>query len=374
VRAPLNILVTTDAVGGVWTYTVDLAEALCKAGLRVTIAALGPEPSQTQAEQAAATGAELRCIDAPLDWLADDEADVARASHAIAALAHRSHADLIQVHSPALIAHASMPAPVVSVIHSCVATWWSAVRGGDLRVDLPDDLRWRAHLVGEGLARAAINIAPSRSFACAVARAYGGETPRVVHNARKNSAAPGGASGDFILSAGRFWDESKDLATLDAAAPGCSLPVVIAGPLVSPYGSRVEPRHVDARGALGPAALQALLARTPIFCSTAVYEPFGLAVLEAAQAGCALVLSAIPTFQELWADAALFTPPRDARALAAALNALSHDHEWRLALGRAAQERALLFSPERQSADMLDIYREALARSRPYEARSEAAA
>ncbi|MDB5543009.1 MAG: glycogen synthase [Hyphomicrobiales bacterium] len=364
-QPPLNVLMTTDAVGGVWTYTIDLAEALCKAGVSVTIAALGPAPSLSQTEQATATGASLRTLDAPLDWLAESEVDVAQASHAIAALARQTGADLIQVHSPALIARARMPTPVVSVIHSCVATWWDAVRGGDM----PDDLIWRANLVREGLKRATINIAPSRSLSSAVSCAYAHEPPLVVHNARKPATAAQSAAAPFILSAGRFWDEGKNIATLDQAAPLCTLPVVAAGPLVAPDGAHIAPAHVDARGALTAASLEALLAQRPIFCSTALYEPFGLAVLEAAQAGCALVLSDIPTFRELWADAALFTPPRDASALVGALNALAQDDAGRATLGRAAQERAAQFTPERQARDMIRIYEDALRA-----ARAEAAA
>jgi glycosyltransferase involved in cell wall biosynthesis len=352
----LNLLMTTDAVGGVWTYTIDLAEALWAAGVNVTIAVLGPEPSPAQLAQATATQARLRTLDAPLDWLAKDEADVAKASKAIAALARQTGADLIQVHSPALLAHATMPTPVVSVIHSCVATWWDAVRGGDM----PEDLIWRARLVGKGQKRATINIAPSHSLAAAVARLYGGESPIVVHNSRKAAPVAQSSPAPFILSAGRFWDDGKNLATLDQAASSCVFPVIVAGPLASPTGERVAPKHVDARGALPQASLRALLAQRPIFCSTALYEPFGLAVLEAAQAGCALVLSDIPTFRELWTDAAVFTPPRDARALADALNALARDPEWRATLGEAAQKRAAQFTPERQAREMIGIYQDAL--------------
>jgi glycosyltransferase involved in cell wall biosynthesis len=52
------------------------------------------------------------------------------------------------------------------------------------------------------------------------------------------------------------------------------------------------------------------LAERPVFVSASRYEPFGLAVLEAARAGCALLLSDIPTFRELWAGAAAFVRPR----------------------------------------------------------------
>lgn len=359
-QPPLNVLLTTDAVGGIWTYTIDLAEALCAAGVSVAVAALGPAPLREQSAQAKATGADLHLLDAPLDWLAESEVDIARASRAIAALARQTGANLIQVHSPALIAQTHMPTPVVSVIHSCVATWWDAVRGGDM----PDDLIWRARLVREGLKRATINIAPSRSLSAAIARLYGDEPPQVVHNARKSSPIAQSAPASFILSAGRFWDEGKNLATLDQAAPLCALPIVAAGPLTSPSGATIAPHHLDARGSLPAAILQALLAQRPIFCTTALYEPFGLAVLEAAQAGCALVLSDIPTFRELWADAALFISPRDASDLAAALNGLAQDDAWRATLGRAAQERAATFTPQRQTRDMIHIYQHALRSAR----------
>ena len=57
------------------------------------------------------------------------------------------------------------------------------------------------------------------------------------------------------------------------------------------------------------------MARAAIFVSSSVYEPFGLAVLEAAGSGAALVLSDIPTFRELWDEAALFAPPGDAAGI-----------------------------------------------------------
>ena len=71
----------------------------------------------------------------------------------------------------------------------------------------------------------------------------------------------------------------------------------------SPHVAAARPARAAPRSRAGSA-------RCPIFVSAARYEPFGLAVLEAAQAGCALVLSDIPTFRELWDGAALFVPRR----------------------------------------------------------------
>jgi hypothetical protein len=44
--APNKILMTTDAVGGVWTYSTGLASALAAAGMEVHLVTLGPPPRQ----------------------------------------------------------------------------------------------------------------------------------------------------------------------------------------------------------------------------------------------------------------------------------------------------------------------------------------
>ncbi len=109
-----------------------------------------------------------------------------------------------------------------------------------------------------------------------------------------------------VLTAGRLWDEGKNVAALDRAAVHLPFNICAAGPVQGPNGAAIELTRLDWLGTLEPLALHEVMARTQVFASTALYEPFGLAVLEAAQAGCALVLSDIPTFRELWDGAALF--------------------------------------------------------------------
>ena len=80
-------------------------------------------------------------------------------------------------------------------------------------------------------------------------------------------------------------------------------------------------------------------------------------MLEAAQAGCALVLADIPTFRELWADAAVFADPRRPDDFAAAFAALLGDEAERQRLGEAARARAADFTVEAMTGGMLDLYR-----------------
>jgi glycosyltransferase involved in cell wall biosynthesis len=84
-------------------------------------------------------------------------------------------------------------------------------------------------------------------------------------------------------------------------------------------------------------------------------------VLEAAQAGCPLVLSDIPTFRELWDGAAIFVAPNDDAAIAAALEGLLRDPEERARAGAAARERAGRYTVAAMTAGVLGVYRDLLA-------------
>jgi glycosyltransferase involved in cell wall biosynthesis len=79
-------------------------------------------------------------------------------------------------------------------------------------------------------------------------------------------------------------------------------------------------------------------------------------VLEAAQAGCALVLSDIPSHRELWDGAATFVPAREAGAFASAIRHLLAHADKRAERGRQAQVRSRFFTPERTAGRMAEIY------------------
>lgn len=349
-----RLLLTTDAVGGVWTYSLELARGLAAADdMVVLLAVLGPAPSAEQLTEAAAVpGLQLIATGLPLDWTASSEQEVRDASVGLAQLAREAEADLVQLHTPAL-ATSTFTAPLVSVIHSCVATWWAAVQGGPL----PQDLAWRAALTGEGLERSDLVIAPTRAFARAVQAQYGTRTlPTAVHNGREPQAATRTIRGDYALTAGRLWDAGKNVAAFDRAAAIASAPFRAAGPLSGPAGGDVRLDHAVALGSLPAMELSALHSEQPIFVSVALYEPFGLAVLEAAQAGCALVLADRPGFRELWGEAALFVDPRDEHAIAAAVDRLIAAPATRDALGEAARRRAAEFTSRAMAGAMLDLY------------------
>ena len=63
-----RILMTGDTVGGVWTYTMELAEALGAHGIHVVLAALGGAPSDAQRQEAAPHSRISSCSPATSSW------------------------------------------------------------------------------------------------------------------------------------------------------------------------------------------------------------------------------------------------------------------------------------------------------------------
>ena len=347
----LRLFLVTDVVGGVWVYSLELARALKPLGVEAILAVAGPSPTSEQRE--AAAGFQVVDTRLPLEWLETNEAEMRRAGEELGRLAAHEGADIVQTSSAALIADARFDLPCVAVQHSCVATWWDAVRG----TPLPADFEWRRELVERGLRRADCVVAPTRAFAEATQRAYNLNQPVVaVHNGRAPRDLRMLPQGDFIFTASRLWDEGKDVATLDRAASRVAAPFQAAGATRGPNGASAEFDRLITLGELSASRLGGVLAARPIFASAALYEPYGLSVLEAAQSGCALVLSDIATHRELWDGAAIFVEPRDDRSFASAIDRLLSDRYERERLGRCASERTRRYTPEQMARSMAEIY------------------
>ncbi|MBD8905616.1 glycosyltransferase [Methylorubrum zatmanii] len=353
-----HILMSADALGGVWQYSLELARGLGRHGLSVTLALMGPAPSAgalTRAETE--TGARIVPTGLPLDWTARRPAEVVAAAAALARLAGDVGADLVHLHAPAL-ALGAFEVPVVAVCHSCVATWWAALGDGPL----PEDLAWRSELAARGCRAADRLLAPTRAFAEATRAAYGlPQPPQVVCNGRHCAETlPETAPVAHAFTAGRLWDPAKNATALDRMAARLDVPLFAAGPVEGPNGERCTPTHLRPLGRLDGAGMARELDRRPVFVSLARYEPFGLAVLEAAGAGCALVLSDIPTFSELWQDAAILIPADDEATAAQAAKGLLADPDKRARLAGAARARAARYGTEAMTAGVLGVFRDCL--------------
>lgn len=355
-NSSIRLMMTTDTVGGVWTYSRGLASDLAQAGVEVTLATMGPRARTDERTQLQRSRVRLIETDLALEWQDPEGRNVADASRVLAGLEIKLRPDVVHLNS---FREASFGwhAPTVLVAHSCVNSWAQACQD-TAWLEQP---RWRRYTgrVGAALDEAQAWVCPSQSFHDVISELY---RPRSRGTVIWNGIAPGdfvGRKQDLIFAAGRLWDRAKNIETLAAAARGLVWPVEVAGAAdASPSAT------VGWLGHLSPEAIHSRLRHAAIFVSPAMYEPFGLSVLEAAAAGCALVLSDIPTFRELWNGAAIFVDPTDPDALHRALAGLCADGHERSRLQRAAYEHSLTYSQARMTSAYLTLY-EGLLTSHP---------
>ena len=348
------MLMTTDAVGGVWTYALELARALEPHGVEIALASMGPRPTPAQRQEVAGRpNVTLHESAFALEWMDDPWREVERAGDWLLDLAAAFAPEIVHLNG---YVHASLPwgVPVLVAAHSCVFSWWSAVRG-EMPPGEYDEYRRR---VSAGLAAADFVVAPTTAMLAALDKHYGGMGRHwVIPNAREPSGFSAALKQPQIFSAGRAWDEAKNLAALDAVAPRVSWPVHVAGDARHPNGQTVSFANVRCLGKLDATQMRAELQASAIYALPARYEPFGLSVLEAGLCGCALVLGDIPSLREVWGNAAVFVAPDDEDALAGVLDRLIAEDGLRTELGRRARTRALTYTPARMAARYLAAYR-----------------
>lgn len=342
----MRILMTTDTVGGVFTYALDLCRGLDRFGVEVVLAATGPRIDDEQRAAAhALPNVRLRYRRGALEWMDEPWRDVDATGRWLLALAWQHEVALVHANG---YSEAALPfgVPVVAVGHSCVRSWFREVRG----TDAPPSFGEYRSRVRRGLQAARVVVAPTTWMLDMLDELYGPlPLRRCIPNGRSTLELRPRAKVPMVLCAGRLWDEAKNVRALVRVAPSLSWPVYVAGddaaPEVRPVAlpNPIAFPNVDALGRLSPSSLAEVMGRASIYALPARYEPFGLSVLEAAASGCALVLGNIPTLRELWSDAAVFVPPDDDAALVRAIEGLVAAPERLRALATRARLRAASF-------------------------------
>jgi glycosyltransferase involved in cell wall biosynthesis len=352
-----RVLMTTDTVGGVWTYALELCRALQLHRVEVALATMGGALDASQAAEAAGLpGLQVYENACRLEWMREPWDDVDESGAWLLDLERQVTPDVVHLNG---YSHASLPfaAPVLVVGHSCVLSWWRAVRRE------PAPLEWETyyHRVARGLRAADLVVTPTFAMLRWLEYLYGPlQHARVIPNGRRAELFRPQPKEPWVLGAGRLWDEAKNVQALARVAPRLPWAVVVAGDGEHPEGGGAgELENLRHLGRLAPSDLASWLDRAAIYALPARYEPFGLSILEAALAGCALVLGDIDSLRELWDGCALFAPPDDDGALAAALNRLIRDAVQRRRLARESRRRAGEFTPERMAEGYLQAYREA---------------
>lgn len=341
-----RVLMTGDAVGGVWTFALELAAALGNQGVEVVLATFGGMPAPHQiAEAAKIPNLCLQPTKFRLEWMPDPWTDVEESGRWLMRLANEYSPDAIHLNT---YGHGALPfrKPVVLTAHSCVLSWWEAVKGGRAPAEWD---RYTAAVKYSLLAAGRVT-APSHTMASALRRHYGFTSCEVIHNGRNSSQFYAAPKEPLVFTAGRLWDEGKNATALAKIAPELPWPVHMAG-------------DGTESGRLSTDEIAGWYSRAAIYALPARYEPFGLSALEAALSGCALVLGDIASLREIWGDTALYAAPDDTKALRQAIEALIANENLRIDLARRGYQRALTYRADRMAARYLDLYQFALCAS-----------
>ena len=362
----MNVLMTTDTVGGVWSYALELCAALAPFDVHVTLATMGaPLRDDQWADVRRLDNVTVHESSYKLEWMQNCWDDVEQAGRWLLDLASRSQPDLVHLNN---FAHGDLPwsAPVLMVGHSCVLSWFRAVRGCEAG---PEWDRYREE-AGAGLRAADLVVAPTRAMLDALRQHYGPfAASRVIWNGRDPDAFTCGRKENVVLAAGRLWDAAKNVSALASVAGRLKWPVHVAGEDRHPDGGRAELPNLCLLGRLPASDMRQNFAQSAIYAHPARYEPFGLTVLEAALSGCALVLGDIPSLRELWDDRAVFVAPDDEKRLVEVINRLIDTPDLRERLARSAQQHARRLTARRMAAAYHEEYQRLV--SRPVVATSQ---
>jgi glycogen synthase len=358
---PRQILMTTDTVGGVWTYSMELSRALAPYGIEVILATMGARLTGDQTEQVARLD-NVRVFPSRfrLEWMEEPWEDVVAAGAWLLELEREFHPEVIHLNG---YTHANLDwqAPRLVVGHSCVLSWWQAVK----QDPLPEKWAEYQRRVQRGLQAADLVVAPSQAMLSALDHHYGPlPVAKVIHNGRDPAGFSVGRKEHFIFTAGRLWDEAKNTSALAAVASDLPWPVIVAGERRSPDGHEMKLANVQLLGRISQKEMALLYARAALYVSPTPYEPFGLSVLEAALSGCALVLGDIPSLRELWDGAALFVQPASTGDLKKVLLDLISKPSRLHELAVEAYERAGTLSSQRMARGYYSAYSDLMATHR----------
>lgn len=344
----MRVLITTDVVGGVWQFTHELATGLLREGSSVALVSFGGSPAAGQRRQCACLLSDFpnsflyESSTAPLEWMQPNESAYSDGAQLLLRIAREFGADLLHSNQ---FCFGALPIDVPRVItaHSDVLSWAEACREQPL-----ENSPWLSQyvrLVGDGLNGADLVVAPTRWMLDALMRNFSVSARcEVIANGRTIPLQEGAGRQLRAVTAGRLWDEAKDICML--AQVSSPVPLYVAGPMK--HESSRAPVEMGAATLLGPLPEDELLQcfrESAIYICTSRYEPFGLAPLEAALCGCAVLARDIPSLREVWRDGARYFC--DPQSLSALLDEFAADPDSLCAAQRRSYRRARSFSAEK---------------------------
>ncbi|KMQ50196.1 group 1 glycosyl transferase [Chitinispirillum alkaliphilum] len=350
-----RLLMTADTVGGVWSYAVELVSAFSRYGLEVALVTMGKNLDRSQRmDLHGLKNVELFEGRYKLEWMRDPWEEIDLAAEWISSIAEIVCPDLVHLNQYAFGA-VDWPCPVVMGAHSCVYSWFRNVKR-----ELPSKEDWGEYKkrVKDGLEGADCIVAPTIHMLSSIYENYSVSTRGlVINNGRSRHQFIPLVKDPYVLTAGRLWDEGKNIKLIASVAHRLPWQVVAAGESLTTNG---QPQ-VHWLGKCSSFELANWMGSASIYTLPAKYEPFGLSVLEAALCGCALVLGDIPSLREIWGNGAVYVNPEDDDALLDTLLELIHKPWLRREYSERARQKGLEYTVSKMASSYLHLYRELIA-------------
>lgn len=364
----MHLLMTTDTLSSVWTYTRELICELDQRGWRVTLVSFGDIPLP---EQISWMGALCRLDYRPtafrLEWMQEGQRDFGESSGYLRSLANELRPDVF--HCNHLCYGSSVRTPRVLVAHGDYMTWWREAHGSEARDS--SWLRWYRRTIAEAISQATVLVAPTQWMLNRVRATYGACVREEVVAPGRNPIQfnPYVTKENSVVAIGRRLDAASQLYLL--AHCDLPIPVLVADEHRPLPHSRAE---MDATTVfadngvrfIGPqteAQLRLLYSRASLYASPSRYETSAMATLGAALSRCALVLNDIPPLRELWRDAAMYFSNNNRESLAHTIGVLSSDERLRRGLANRAFQRAReCFTAKRMTDNYIELYQSLVTR------------
>lgn len=352
----LRILMISDTVGGVWTYSIELCKALLSFNIHFYLVTTGAALNLNQKQEIEIfKNVTVYETDFLLEWMENPWQNIDTSANWLLQLEKELQPDLIHING-FVYASLNWKAPKIIVAHSDVFSWFYAVKNSAP----PKDWNEYFKRVKEGVNAADYVIAPSKWMMQQVREIYKTSTPgKVIYNGRSAEIFYAAQKLLYVFSMGRIWDEAKNIQLVVKAASEINYPIRLAGDSSFANNSNViESSNISYLGKLPAQQIAAQLSAAAVYVMPAKYEPFGLSVLEAALSGCALVFGNIDSLKEIWNDAAIYIETDDANALAETINNLMKDETLRNHYAQAAMKQAKKYSVELMAENYLQVYKE----------------
>lgn len=358
----MKVLMTTDFIGGVCTYVLELCRHLQNREVDMHVIGLGRKPNPDQQRRfAEISNLSLRYKEYKLEWMDRPWDDVAKSRAWLQALIEEIRPDIIHLNNFVNLDRCPN-IPIITVFHSCVLSWWRAVK----QEEAPQDRALYRKHVYQSLQNSDVVVSPSRAMQSEIEGIYGRFADmRVIYNGRSDHGNARREKDPIVFTAGRVWDEAKNMAILERVAEKVKWPIYVAGDcgdISAPDHHRF--RHLHLLGQLTPDEVRNWMGRASIYVLPALYEPFGLSVLEAAQAECALVLNRLDSLRELWSGAAEFVEGSDVQEISDGINGLIDDPSKRAARIQVAHRKAMGLQAEKMAEQYFKVYLELFSRDR----------